>query len=315
MLSFFTGHISDMGGRVDTVQFFLIYLMAFWFILCNAVLVYLMLKYRRRGKDDKVTPLKGNHLVEITWTVIPTILVIFIFVYGINVWTDMRTMPDDSESYVVDVRAQRWAWSFKYPDGRTTAGDLYVPVNQKIKLRMNSNDVLHSFFLPEFRVKEDVVPSMFTYLWFEGKKPGTYNIFCTEYCGKDHSQMLGKVHVLDIDTWERFENNLPLDPRDKPLTPLEAGEQLYVKRGCKGCHSSDGSAVLGPSFKGLYNRSGALQDGTSYVADDNYIMESIKYPNRKLVAGYPANQMPAFEGQLTEDDIANIIEYIKTLQE
>jgi len=314
MLSFFTGHISDLGGRVDVVQMFLIVLMAFWFVLCNAVLVYLMLKYRRKGKDDVGAPIKGNHMLEVTWTVIPTIIVILIFIYGINVWTDMRTMPDDSEAYVVDVRGQKWSWSFKYPDGRTTAQDLYVPVGQKVKLRMNSNDVLHSFFIPEFRVKEDVVPSMFTYLWFEAKKPGSYHVFCTEYCGEQHSGMLGKVHVLDADTWERFEKNLPLDPKDKPLTPLEAGEQLYVKRGCQGCHSADGSQVIGPTFKGLYNREGQFQSGETYVADDNYIMESIKYPNRHIVAGFPANQMPSFDGQLSEDDIANIIEYIKTLQ-
>jgi cytochrome c oxidase subunit 2 len=239
---------------------------------------------------------------------------IIIFIYGIKVWTDRRTMPDDSEAYVVEVTGQKWAWSFRYPDGRTTAQDLYVPEGKKVKLRMNSQDVLHSFFIPHFRIKEDVVPSFYTYLWFQADKAGSYNIFCTEYCGDQHSGMLGKVHVLDPEIWLRFENNLPLDPNKRPLTPLENGEQLYVKRACEGCHSRDGSQVIGPTFKGLYGRSEIMADGTQITADENYIVESILYPNRKIVKGYPANQMPSFEGQLSEQDISDLITFIKTLE-
>ncbi len=312
MSELFSGQVTELGGRVDTVQFFLILVMAFWFVACNAVLVYFMLKYRRKSPDQKVSNVKGNHLLEMAWTVIPTIMVIVIFVYGINVWTDLRTPPEDAMQ--INVTAQRWSWGFKYPNGRTTAGDLYVPQGVPVKLNMLSSDVLHSLFIPEFRVKEDVVPSLFTHLWFQAEKVGIYNLFCTEYCGDDHSAMLGKVHVLDPDTWERFEKNLPLDPNAVPLTPLENGKELFTKRACIGCHSIDGSPANGPTFLGIYGKQETLSDGSVITVDDNYIMESIKRPNVKLVQGYPTGLMPAFEGQLSDEDIADIITYIKTLK-
>lgn len=307
---------SEIGARVDVVQFFLILVMAFWFIACNAVLVYFMLRYRRKGPDDKVSTIKGNHTLEVVWTVIPTIMVLVIFYYGINVWTDMRTMPEDS--YDIRVTGQKWSWVFEHPDGRKAVNELYVPVGENVKMIMNSTDVIHSMFIPEFRVKEDVVPSIFTYLWFKADKAGTYNIFCTEYCGKDHSAMLAKVHVLDAPTWERFINNEPLDPNAVELPPVENGEQLYTKLACVGCHTPDGSGGgIGPTFKGLYGREEVVVvDGQeqTITVDDNYIMESIKYPEAKLAAGYPSGQMPAFDGILSDDEIGDIIAYIKTLK-
>lgn len=306
---------TELGTRVDNVQIFLIFMMVFWFIACNAVLVYFMLKYRRKSSDEVTPDFKGNHTLEIVWTVVPTILCIIIFFYGIQVWEDLQTPPADAMD--IQVRAQKWSWTFEYDGGRITGGDLYVPEGKPVRLVMKSNDVLHSMFIPEFRVKEDVTPSMYTYLWFQGDVAGTYNIFCTEYCGKDHSAMLGKVHVLDMETWERFEKNLPLDPNETPKTPVESGEELYVKRGCKGCHSTDGSKVIGPTFLGLYNReSTVLENGSEIqiVADENYIAESINNPKAKLVMGYDPNAMPAFEGSLTESDIDDLIAFIKTLK-
>jgi len=306
---------TELGTRVDNVQIFLIFMMVFWFIACNAVLVYFMLKYRRKSDDDKTANLTGNHIIEVVWTVVPTILCLIIFFYGIQVWEDLRTPPADAMD--IQVRAQKWSWSFEYPNGRTTASEVFVPEGKPIRFVMKSADVLHSMFIPEFRVKEDVVPSIYTYLWFQGDVAGTYKIFCTEYCGKDHSAMLAKVHVLDIETWERFENNLPLDPNAAPMSPVEHGEDLYVKRGCKGCHSTDGSKVIGPTFAGLYNReSTVLVDGapTTVTADENYISESIRNPKAKLVEGYDPNAMPAFEGLLTDEDIDDLIAFIKTLK-
>ena len=311
MSSVIPDSITEIGGRVDNVHLFLILMMVFWFIACNVVMIYFMFRYRRKSEDQEVTPIKGHHLLEVAWTVIPTVLVLIIFYFGIDVWTDMRTPPENAME--IKVKAQKWSWSFTYPDGQNTAVDLYVPQGEPVKLIMNSADVLHSLFIPEFRVKEDVVPSMFTYLWFQADKPGVYNIFCTEYCGKDHSAMLGKVHVLDPETWERFQLRQPLDPNEVPKTPMENGRDLYTKRGCGGCHSTDGNTVVGPTFAGLFGREELMADGSTIVVDENYLAESIKYPKAKVVKGYPDNQMPSFDGQLDDDQISDIITFIKSL--
>jgi cytochrome c oxidase subunit 2 len=305
--------ITELGTKVDQVQFFLFLTMAIWFVLCNGALVFFMFRYKRKGHDDKTAPIKGDHILEILWTMIPTVMCGIIFFFGINVWTEMRSIPEDDEAYVIEVTGQKWSWSFRYPDGHTEGTDMYVPQGRKVKLRMSSQDVIHSFFIPEFRVKEDVVPGFFTYIWFNADKAGTYNIFCTEYCGEDHSAMLGKVHVLDPETWLRYENNEPLDPNKKILTPEEEGEELYVKRACNGCHSKDGTAGIGPTFKGLMGRVETLNDGSRVTVDDNYIRQSINKPDSQIVKGYEPKKMPSFEGQLTEKQLSSIIEFLKTL--
>jgi cytochrome c oxidase subunit 2 len=310
--------VTELGARVDTVQLALILLMGFWFIACNAVMVYFLFRYKRKGPEDETSTARGNHMLEVVWTVVPTIIVVIIFVAGIDVWTDMRTPPENTMD--IRVRGQKWSWTFIYEgnqnpelSGRVSPSDLYIPAGVPVKFNMKSQDVLHSMFIPEFRVKEDVVPSQFTYLWFQADKPGVYNIFCTEYCGDQHSGMLGKVYVLDQAAWERFLANEPIDPKEKKRTPLENGEYLYVKYNCKGCHSIDGTANIGPTFQGLYGREEIMADNATITADDNYIMESIKQPEAKLVKGFAGGQMPAFEGLLTDDQIADIITYIKTL--
>ena len=304
--------VTELGARVDMVQTFLIAMMVFWFVACNAVLVYFMVRYRRKGDAPATSNVKGHHLLEMAWTIIPTVLVVIIFYYGIYVWKDMRTPPEDAMEILV--RGQKWSWSFEYPDGQKSVSDLYVPHGVPVKLLMRSNDVLHSFFIPEFRVKEDVVPSQYTHLWFQAEKVGSYNIFCTEYCGKDHSAMLGKVHVLDAVKWERFERNEPLDPEAPPLSPLEHGAKLFSGHGCKSCHSIDGASGIGPTFLGLMGREEVLSDGSKITVDENYIVESIKYPKRKLVQGYSPEQMSSFEGILSDEDISDIITYIKSLK-
>ena len=317
MSSMFPNHATELAGRTDNVQLFLIAIMGFWFIACNAAMIFMLLKYRRKGPDEKTPAIKGNHLLETAWTVIPTILVLIIFVYGIDVWSEMRQPPEDAMQ--IEVRGQRWNWSFIYgddiiPGGRRIPGDLYVPLGVPVKLNMKSNDVLHSFFVPEFRVKEDVTPSWYTHLWFKAKKPGQYRINCTEYCGNGHWRMEGTVHVLDPETWQRFLNNEPLDPNERVRSPLEQGEYLFTKWACSGCHTSDGTASTGPTFQGLMGRAEVMQDGTSLTVDRAYVEESIKRPNVKIVAGFNAGQMPAFEEQLSQDDIDNLILYIETLK-
>lgn len=322
-------YVTELGWEVDKVQIFLIAMMAFWFIACNAVMVYFILRYKRKGPNDKVDTTKGNHTLEVVWTVIPTILCFIIFYVGMKVWHELRTPPEDAME--IKVIGQKWSWNFEYTDpegnyvfdtdegsiqlaGRVTPGELFVPQGQSVKLLMKSTDVIHSMYIPEFRVKEDVVPNLYTHLWFNAAKAGTYHMFCTEYCGDEHSGMLGKVHVLTPEQWERFVRAEPIDPRDKKKVGAELGEELYTKHNCVGCHSSDGSKVIGPSFKGLIGRQFKTASGTDMTADENYIVESIKNPNKVMVAGYPANQMPAFDGIISDKEIEAIIDYIKTLQ-
>jgi cytochrome c oxidase subunit 2 len=302
--------VTEIGAHVDKVQAFIIAIMVFWFVACNAVLVYFMLRYRRRSKNDKVSTIKGNHTLEIVWTVIPTLICLVMFYYGVVVWKDLRTPPEDAMD--INVRAYKWGWEFSYPelDGRIEGNVVYVPVNTPVRFVMKSSDVLHSLFIPEFRTKEDVIPSMYTYLWFDAKETGEYHIFCTEYCGRNHSTMLAKLHVLSEEDWEAYKSGDP----NEGLTPVELGQKLFVARACSGCHSADGSALIGPTFQGLYGREGQSDDGSTYKADENYIAESIKYPNRIVVAGFQGGQMPAYEGQLSDQEIEALIAYIKTLQ-
>lgn len=307
----FMNGLTDLGGKVDQVQIFLIALMAICFIACNAALIYFMVRYRRKSDHDETSAISGNHLLEAVWTIIPTIVVLIIFVYGVRVWGEMRTPPADAMT--INVTGVQWAWRFEYPDGRIEAEDLYVPKGQAIRLNMISGDVLHSFFVPEFRVKEDVVPSQYTQLWFRGDVEGSYNIFCTEFCGDNHSGMLGKVHVLGPEDWDRWVRRVP-DPDAVPLSPAERGNKLFAKWGCAGCHSVDGSANIGPTFQGLMGRSEVMASGETIVVDENYIMESINQPKKRVVAGYDPNQMPAFEGQLSQQDITDLIEFIKSAQ-
>jgi cytochrome c oxidase subunit 2 len=222
----------------------------------------------------------------------------------------MRTPPQDSLE--ITVIGRQWLWQFKYNSGRTTLNELYVPEGRPVKLVMRSEDVLHSFYVPAFRVKQDLVGGMYTDLWFTAIKIGTYQIFCAEYCGTGHSAMLGKVIVMnpqEYQKWERGEEEKAV----ASLPPAETGKQLYTQRGCNACHSVDGSKLVGPSWKGIYGHEVELQDGTKVIADENYLRESILEPQAQMVKGYTP-VMPSFKGVISENEVSDIIAYIKTLK-
>lgn len=301
--------ISSMGDRVDQVQMNLIWLMVFCFVACNAVLIFFILHYRRR-KDGAATPdLRGSHLLESLWTAIPTAVVILIFIYGTRVWSSMREVPADA--LPIKVTARQWSWSFHYADGRVEPRELVVPVGRAIRLDMISEDVIHGLFLPHFRLKEDVVPGQYTYLWFQADRPGSYPIFCTEYCGKDHSYMMGSLKVLEEDAWQAWLAGS--DATSTNLPPEELGRLAFEKWGCMACHALDGGTGLGPSLTGLHGREEHFEDGTSLVADDNYLRESMLSPGARIVRGYTTQVMPSYQGQLKEEDIAAVIAFIKSL--
>jgi len=303
---------SNLASKVDGLLLVITFISIFFFVLISAFLIYFAVKYRRRSDDEETPYITGNQTLEIIWTVIPSILLILLFVYGFVVYKDMRTPPKDAVD--ITVTGKQWLWTFEYYNGKKTLNELYVRQNRPVRMVMRADDVLHSFFVPAFRVKQDLMPGRYTQLWFTPTKIGTFDIFCAEYCGTGHSKMLGKVIVLSPEAYDIWEKGVAVDDGEAvaSLPPAELGEKLYNGKGCNACHSVDGSVVIGPSFKGLYEREGELEDGASYTADENYIMQSILEPQEQIVKGFQP-VMPSFKGILSDAEITAIIAYIKTL--
>lgn len=299
---------STVAPVVDLAFSFIFWVSTFFFVLIVALMLFFVIRYRRReGVGPQPSPHHSTKL-ELVWSVIPLGLVIVMFYLGFTGFIEMRNAP--SHSYDVRVEAQKWKWRFIYPSGLDD-DNLHVPVDEPVKLTMMSKDVIHSVWIPAFRVKQDVVPGRYTTLWFRATEPGEYDLECTEYCGAEHSDMLAKVIVHPAGEFEAWLAKAA--ERQANLPPVERGRDLYLKRGCSACHSSDGTPKTGPSFKGIYGHAVKFVDGGEGVVDDNYIRESILVPSAKVVAGY-RDQMNSYQGQLSDNDITAIIEYIKSLQ-
>lgn len=297
---------SSFAADVDWNWGFVYWISVFFFALVTFLLVYFILRYR--GKTYADAP-SHNTPLEVAWTVIPTLIVIVMFWNGYKTYLDMATPPQNA--YEIQVTGQKWNWMFTYPNGYVDA-ELHVPVDTPVTLIMSSQDVIHSLFVPEFRVKRDVIPGRYTKLWFTAIETGTFDIFCTEYCGTKHSQMLSKAIVHqrgDFDAWLAEASDFL-----KRMPPAEAGGLLYSQRGCKQCHSVDGVAGTGPSFLGVYGSEHVLVGGEKVVVDENYVRESILMPQAKIVAGYEP-VMPTYKGRLKDEEISAIIEYLKTLSD
>lgn len=305
---------SSFAGKVDGVLWFVTVLSIVFFILITFLLVYFSFKYKRITENDETPYITGNQTLEIIWTVIPSILLFVIFAYGLIVYKEMRTPPGDAVE--VNVTAKQWIWIFKYQNGKSTINELFVQHNRPVKMVMRADDVLHSFFVPAFRVKQDLVPGMYTQLWFKPTKVGTYDLFCAEYCGTGHSQMLAKVYVMSPEAFSRWEKG---DEEEGTIGTAvakaseELGKDLYKNKGCIACHSIDGSVGVGPSLKALFGKNESLQDGTTIEVDENYLRESILIPQVKVVQGF-APVMPAFKGILTDEEVDALIVYIKSLK-
>lgn len=293
------------------------------FLLLNSVLVYFIIRYRRRGDDDLTSPIAHNQTLEIIWTTIPTIIMVWLYIWGLVAFIEIRTVPDDALE--INVSAQQWAWSFTYPSELRqnsrkptilkSSNVLYLEEGRPTKLVMKSSDVLHSFFVPAFRVKEDVVPNMYTYTVFTPIIPPKkknlnrveYDIFCTEFCGKDHSAMLGKAVILSS---TEFHKEMARIETEAGNITSKRGKKIFSGN-CKSCHSIDGSALVGPSFKGLWQKERTFADGTKVLADENYIRNSILNPNEQVVKGYPA-AMPVQD--YNDAEIQSLIEFLKTIK-
>lgn len=296
---------STISADHDWLFNFILLISTIFFFLIVVVGTLFVMKYRRRpGVTAQPSP-HHNTTLEIVWSAIPSVLIVFMFGYGFQTYLEAKRVPP--EAYEIQVTAQKWSWLFTYPNGAVDS-ELHVPAGRAIRLVMSSEDVLHSLAVPAFRVKQDVVPGRYTEMWFEAPKPGVHQLYCTEYCGTKHSEMLSKVHVHEqgeFDAWVEDAANL-LEGR----TPAEAGAMIVEINGCYQCHSIDGSVVVGPSFKNLFGSTRNFADGSSVTADENYIRESILEPGVKIVKGYdPA--MPTYKGRLSDEYITAIIAFIK----
>jgi cytochrome c oxidase subunit 2 len=295
---------STMSGQVDALYLFLVAMSAFFTLLIAASVIYCAVRFRRRSPDEIGGTFHANLALELTWTAIPLAIVVFLFFWGARVFYGQFRPPADAVEYTAI--GKQWMWYFQHPDGRREINTLHVPVDQPIKITAISQDVIHSLFFPAFRTKTDVLPGRYTALWFEATKPGTYHIFCAEYCGAEHSRMIGSVVAMEAGAYEQW-----LAGGEGPrVPPAEAGKLLFTQLTCNTCHEGDNPR--GPSLANLHGSTVPLADGSSVVADDAYLRESILQPNVRLVAGYQP-LMPTYQGQVSEETVFKLVSYIKSL--
>ncbi|HJY28050.1 MAG TPA: cytochrome c oxidase subunit II [Pyrinomonadaceae bacterium] len=296
---------STFSWQVDALYFYLSGVTLFFALLISAVLIFFVIRYRRRTPYEIPRPIAGSHKLETIWTIIPFLIAMTMFAWGARVYFAQYKAPADAvEIYVV---GKQWMWKLQHATGQREINQLHVPVGRKIKLIMTSEDVIHDFFVPAFRTKADVVPGKYTTLWFEATTPGTYHLFCAEYCGMNHSGMTGSVIVMEpreFDNW--------LSGNTGTSTPAAAGQQLFQSLGCSSCHGANGEGGRGPMLAGVFGQKTKLQTGQEQTVDEAYIRESILNPQAKLVEGF-GPIMPTFQGQVSEDQLVQLVAFIKSL--
>ena len=290
---------------VDLLYIFLVVLSVGTTLAIFAVIVIFSFKYRRRHGLE-ATPIHGSLLLEITWSVIPLGIFLVIFIWGAVLFFDVRTPPQDAtEIYVV---AKQWMWKLQHVEGQRELNELHVPVGRNVKLIMTSQDVIHSFYVPAFRLKQDVLPGRYTTMWFRATRPGTYHLFCAQYCGTQHSGMIGQVVVMEpaeYQTW--LSGGVPAG------SLAQNGQTLFQQLGCSTCHRFDVQG-RGPNLTGVYGKPVLLEDGRTVVADENYVRESILVPTAKVVSGFKP-VMPSFQGQVSEEQLTSLVAYVKSLSQ
>jgi cytochrome c oxidase subunit II len=293
---------STMAREVDALYIFLLIVSGLMTALIFTAVIYFAARYRNR-KGVPAEQIEGSTPLELTWTIIPFFVFMVIFVWGAAVFFKGRTPPRDStEVYVV---AKQWMWKLEHAEGQREINELHVPVGRDVKLIMTSQDVIHSFFVPAFRMKQDVLPGRYTIAWFHATKPGTYHLFCSQYCGTQHSGMIGDIVVMEVAQYEAWMNG-------GTTGPLSAtGEKVFAELGCVTCHRSDSSG-RGPNLQGVFGKPVALEDGRTVTADENYIRECILDPGARRVKGFQPI-MPTFQGIVSEDQVNALVAYVKSL--
>jgi len=303
-LSFFPEAASTIAGEIDAVFLFSVAVTVVCTVLIFGMIVFLAVKFRRRDENFVPKPIHGSTPLEIFWSIIPFIITQILFGWGAYLFFKYSSPPADAMD--VHVVGKQWMWKVQHPEGKREINQLHVPLGQPVRLIMTSEDVVHSFYIPAFRVKRDAVPGRYNTLWFEANKTGEFHLFCAEYCGTEHSRMIGSVVVLpprEYDEWLRTDDGVE--------TPAEAGERLFSRLRCDSCHAAEGVGRA-PSLRNVFGSTVTLKDGSRATIDETFIRESILNPTHAVAGGYDA-VMPTFQGQVTEEQILELIAYIRSL--
>jgi cytochrome c oxidase subunit 2 len=300
---------TEIAKQVDSLYGFLLVAS---FIACALLIggmIYFVTKYKRKTDKDKTAYIESNHFLEFLWSFIPLVIFLTVFGWGWYVYHQMRTMP--KEALEVHVFGKQWAWEVEYKNGYKAVNEIVVPVNRDVKLIMTSVDVLHSFYVPSFRIKQDVIPGRYTTLWFNANKLGDFHIFCAEYCGTTHSGMIATLKVVSQADFDKY---LIKGSEQAGMSLAQKGAKLFQLKACNSCHSTTAEVrLVGPSLYKNFGREGTLSDGSKVKIDEAYLRESILNPGAKVVNTFPNGVMPAFQGQLSESDVNALIEYLKGL--
>ena len=303
-LPLFPEQASTMAGRVDALYFYLLAVSVFFATLIALLVIVFAIRYRRRSESDLPRGIEGSLKLEIAWTVIPLAIAMSFFFWGAKIFFAMHRVPNDAIE--VNVIGKQWMWKIQHADGQREINELHVPTGRPVRLTMTSEDVIHDFFVPAFRMKQDVVPGKYTTTWFEASKPGRYRIFCAQYCGTKHSAMIGWVHAMEPGDFQAW---LAGGAASESLA--SAGGKLFQRHACNTCHRPD-SMARGPNLEGLFGKPVQLADGRTVVADESYLRESILTPNAKTVAGFQPI-MPTFQGLVSEEELLQLVAYVKSL--
>lgn len=295
---------SAQAAQIDGIYYFMVAVTAFFSLLIATLLVAFAIKYHRQHRDEVGVAIHGSLALELLWTLIPFGITMLMFVWGAKVFFDAYRPPKGAmEIYIV---GKQWMWKAQHMDGMREINELHVPIGRPVKLTMGSEDVLHSFYIPAFRMKADVIPGRYNHLWFTATKPGKYHLFCAEYCGTKHSGMIGWVYAMEPADFQAW-----LGGGKTSDSPAAAGEKLFTDLVCISCHRDDAQA-RGPQLKGLFGHTVQLQTGQTIVADEAYVRESIVNPQAKVVAGFQPI-MPTFQGLVTEEQLLQLIAYVRSL--
>ena len=297
---------STIARSVDLLYFFIVGVVVFFALLIFVLLFYFAIKYRRRTEDQLAEVVPGAMGFEVFWTAVPLFVGLVCFGWGASLYFVNSRPPDNAMD--IHVVGKQWMWKLQHPEGQREINELHVPVGRPVRLIMTSEDVLHSFYVPDFRVKMDVLPGRYTTVWFQATKAGEFHLFCTEYCGNEHSLMRGKIVAMEPADYQRW-----LSGAAAGETMAEVGERLFHQLRCDNCHISEATG-RGPSLEGVFGTTRELASGESVLVDEAYLRESILNPRQKLVPGYRP-LMPTFQGKLTEDEVLQLIAFLKELGE
>ena len=300
----FPQQASSMAPRVDALYFYLVAVTIVFSLMIGIAILYFAIKYRRRSESELPHGIEGSLKLEIAWSVIPLLFTLSFFAWGTSIFFAMNRVPD--EAIEVSVVGKQWMWKFQHADGQREINELHVPLGRPVRLVMASEDVIHSFYVPAFRLKRDVLPGRVATLWFEATKPGRYHLFCAEYCGTKHSGMIGWLEVMEPTAFQAW-----LAGGTGSESLASAGAKLFQQHACNTCHRPD-SLARGPNLEGLYGKPVALEGGGRAIADESYIRESIVMPNAKRVAGFQPI-MPTFQGLISEEGLLQLVAYVKSL--